>query len=116
MDRREKYAFGNRVQQGCIHEAVDIAAVAATALTGRSRPPIYALTGPETLLIEDCLAIIGPALKRMISYRALGVGDFRSMMIGFRLYENFADVVARRRQDLLDRRCVQRSTEVPWRA
>lgn len=77
-------------------DATDIAAVAAVALTqpGHARQ-IYALTGPGPLSIEDCLAILRPALGRAISYARLTGDEFRSMMIGFGLPADFADVVVR---------------------
>jgi len=77
-------------------DATDIAAVAAAALTqpGHNRQ-IYALTGPEPLSIEDCLAILEPEMDRKISYSALTEDEFRSMMIGFGLPADFADVVVR---------------------
>ena len=77
-------------------DATDIAAVAAAALArpGHNRQ-IYALTGPEPLSIEDCLAILEPEMDRPISYSALTGDEFRSMMIGFGLPADFADVVVR---------------------
>lgn len=53
------------------------------------------LTGPEALSLTEAVNFISKAAGRAIGYAALEEAEFRSMMVGFGLPPNCADMVVR---------------------
>lgn len=71
-------------------DAADIAEVAATALLDDGHASkTYALTGPTALTMRDALAIVDPK----VAYRPIGADDMTTMLIGFGIPRDYAEMV-----------------------